>query len=106
MSEHRKRPGERSVAGFGDIFIYVTAMKIEQRQWHSTNGWKEVGQGDLQQYSANLVLAFGSTEALSDPNRYHELKSFYPNANIVTCSTAGEILGSKVMDNTIVATAI
>src|SRR5688572_17540058 len=80
-------------------------MKIEQRQWQSTHGWKEVSQQGLQ-YSANLVLAFGSTEALSDPQRYHELKSFYPNANILTCSTAGEILGPKVVDNTIVATAI
>jgi hypothetical protein len=80
-------------------------MKIEQRKWHSTHGWKEISHQGLH-HSANLVLAFGSTEALSDPDRYHELRSFYPNAHILTCSTAGEIQGSKIIDNSVAATAI
>lgn len=80
-------------------------MKVEQRLWHSSHGWKQVSNHNLQK-SAGLVLAFGSRAVLSDHERYYELKKYYPNAHILTCSTSGEILGPKVMDDTIVATAI
>jgi hypothetical protein len=80
-------------------------MKVEQKLWRPANGWKRVSNNDLQ-LSATVVFAFGSTKALSDQNRYHELQQLYPNAHILTCTTAGEILGSKVLDDTIVATAI
>ncbi|MFZ6008902.1 MAG: FIST signal transduction protein, partial [Bacteroidota bacterium] len=53
-----------------------------------------------------LVLAFGNRKVIADPKRFEELKSFYPNSNIVSCSTAGEIIGSKVVDNSIIATAV
>jgi hypothetical protein len=80
-------------------------MKVEQKLWHATHGWKHVIQQDLMD-SAGLVLAFGSRAVLSDRERYFELKKQYPNAHILTCSTSGEILDSKVLDDTIVATAI
>ncbi len=80
-------------------------MKVEQKQWNRTQGWTQAGNNQLTS-NANVVLAFGGCEILSDPQRYHELKHFYPEAHILTCTTAGEILGSKVLDNSIVATAI
>src|SRR5688500_18247682 len=80
-------------------------MKVEQKLWHATHGWTQVSHRDLKN-SAGLVLAFGNRAVLNDPERYYELKKHYPNAHILTCSTSGEILDSKVLDDTIVATAI
>lgn len=80
-------------------------MKVEQKQWNRTHGWTQAGYNQLTS-NANVVLAFGGCEVLSDPQRYHELKHFYPEAHILTCTTAGEILGAKVLDNSIVASAI
>lgn len=80
-------------------------MKVEQKLWHAAHGWKLISNQHLKD-SAALVLAFGNREVLGDPARYHELKKHYPNASIVTCSTSGEILDSRVLDDTVVATAI
>lgn len=55
---------------------------------------------------AQLVLVFGSTPVLSDPSTWSELSALYPNARIAGCSTAGEIAGVGVLDDTIVATSI
>jgi hypothetical protein len=53
-----------------------------------------------------LVLAFGSSELLTDPENFNHLRKLYPNADIVTSSTAGEIIQDGVFDDSIVATAI
>lgn len=53
-----------------------------------------------------LVLAFGSSALLIDPANFNHLRSLYPNADIVTASTAGEIIQDGVFDDSIVATAI
>ncbi|MGE3799407.1 MAG: FIST signal transduction protein [Candidatus Kapaibacterium sp.] len=84
-------------------------MHIQQRLWSSTEGWKEVERGGeeaISQSSYELVFAFGAREELETSERFHEIRDFYPNARIITCSTAGEILGENVYDNTIVVTAI
>jgi hypothetical protein len=80
-------------------------MKVEQKLWHVSHGWKDVSHADLRN-SAQLVIAFGSRQVLSDPKRYYELKEHYPHAHILTCTTSGEILGSKILDDTVVCTAI
>ncbi len=69
------------------------------------SGWFSISDKHLQD-TAQLVLAFGSREALTNPERYQELRKFYPTANILCSSTSGEILGSHVYDNSIVVTAI
>lgn len=80
-------------------------MKTEQKLWRREKGWSVLSDRDLKQ-TAQLVLAFGSREALSRSERFAELKQFYPNAHILCSSTSGEIAGSKVFDNTIISTAI
>lgn len=76
-------------------------MIIEQCRWSAPNGWLfgSPGQG-----KADLVLAFGSGASLEEG--YAELRAAYPGACIMGCSTAGEIFGSKVLDATLVSTAI
>jgi hypothetical protein len=78
-------------------------MKIEQSRWISPEGWAPALQsrrlGD-----ARLVLAFGAGDLLRA--RYAELREAYPVARLLGCSTAGEILGASVGDETVVATAV
>lgn len=80
-------------------------MKITQLLWVPGEGWSRQ-QAALAPESVQLVLVFGSREALDDAARFDELRDFYPEADIVLGSTSGEIMGEEVLDQTIVATAI
>lgn len=55
---------------------------------------------------ANLVFSFGEREIIEDCNLYEKLKLTYPNAEIVICSTAGQLLDYSLKNNTIVVTAV
>jgi len=75
-------------------------------QHHLIDGqWKDYGAA-INQNNCQLVLAFGSSDLLTDPQNFDHLRKLYPNADIVTSSTAGEIIQDGVFDNSIVATAI
>lgn len=55
---------------------------------------------------AQLVICFGSKSMLSDESETKRISSKFPNADVVFCTTSGEIFNDSVVDNTIVATAI
>ena len=80
-------------------------MKIEQLKWMDEQGWTSSPSGKLEK-SAQLVLMFGSTNILKEKKHYDEIKSFYPAAHILGCSTAGEIMDAQVSDDTLVVTAV
>ena len=80
-------------------------MKIEQRQWTSTAGWRiRTTRDDMA--AADLVLFFASSEAMGHHSAIEQLRAMYPAAHVIGCSTAGEICGTEVADGTIVATAM
>ncbi|MFN7946090.1 MAG: FIST N-terminal domain-containing protein [Blastocatellia bacterium] len=79
-------------------------MKIEQRKWSCGEGWSG-GPAEVME-AAQVVFVFGSRDHLSSPDRLDELKHWFPRALIFGCSTAGEIIGSQVLDDSIVATAV
>ena len=56
--------------------------------------------------SANLVLAFGSVKRFSEGKLQNFLKSRYPTAQVVGCTTSGEISPNGVFDDSIQITAI
>jgi hypothetical protein len=56
--------------------------------------------------SANLVLAFGSVKRFSDSKLPGFLKARYPSAQIIGCTTSGEINAKGVFDDSIQMTAI
>jgi hypothetical protein len=56
--------------------------------------------------SAQLVLVFGARAVLQDLQLMESIRKFYPAAHILGCSTAGEICGAEVSDDSLVATAI
>jgi hypothetical protein len=78
-------------------------MKIEQNCWTPERGWKNPLQPDS---VAQLVLGFGSRHILEASERYQELREVFPSAQIVCCSTAGEIQGERVLDDSLCITAI
>lgn len=80
-------------------------MKIEQIRWTAARGWCPAAGAPLSQ-PAQLVLAFGATAVLRQPQLAAKLRSDYPSAHIFGCSTAGEICGTQVSDDSLVATAI
>ncbi|MFZ5484572.1 MAG: FIST signal transduction protein [Pseudomonadota bacterium] len=76
-------------------------MRTEQLLWTPETGWQD--RPGLA--SPDLLLVFGATPCLT-PERLAELHAFYPGAHLLGCSTAGEIQGVRVHDDTLTATAI
>lgn len=56
--------------------------------------------------NASLVLVFGSVKRFGDPKLSSFLKARYPAAQIVGCTTAGEIGANSVHDETLQITAV
>lgn len=80
-------------------------MRIEQRRWCAADGWSPSAPPALSD-RATLVLAFASKEVLAHGPALAEVCASYPGAFVVGCSTAGEIAGTRVSDDSLVATAI
>lgn len=80
-------------------------MQVEQRCWTPTGGWDVAIPAKLND-QADLVLAFGSKGALQDPSGRARIKAECPRARVIGCSTAGEIHGTRVVDDLLAVTAI
>jgi hypothetical protein len=61
---------------------------------------------DFSAAKANLVLAFGERELLECSQPYKKLRELYSQAQIVICSTSGQISNFNLVENKIVSTAI
>jgi hypothetical protein len=80
-------------------------MKTEQRRWRKNGSWMPNAPTSLGD-SAQVVLAFSSTQILNERGILSAIQKIYPGAHIMGCSTSGEILDTQVSDNTLVTTAI
>ena len=80
-------------------------MKIEQSGWTAGRGWTPATPGALGE-SAQLVLVFAATGLLRDLRHIQDIRQAYPRAHVLGCSTAGEICGTRVFDDSLVATAV
>lgn len=86
--------------------MFGVALNIEMSKWTSTYGWV-VEKGELRnREKAQLVMVFGSPQIISDVSIFEVIRKRFPNGYIVGCSTSGNILGSAVNDNCMVATAM
>lgn len=61
---------------------------------------------DFPTEKAQLVLVFGSGELVTSKSVFQSIRDKFPQADIVSCSTAGEILHKEVYDDTAVITAV
>lgn len=80
-------------------------MQIDLQRWTEAGGWSPQAPGALAG-DAQLVLVFAAAPTLSRPAFLKELAEAYPGAHLLVCSTAGEICGTRVTDESVVATAI
>jgi hypothetical protein len=78
-------------------------MIIQQALWQEKSGWQF---GASQPADASLVLLFGGSHVVQDRKGIADIRKRYPKAHLLGCSTAGEILGTQVLDDSLVATAI
>lgn len=78
-------------------------MKVEQSTWHPEIGWETPS---VLKHKANLVFAFGSREMLAYPSYFEKIRERYPKAHILSASTAGNILSTNIVDDSVVVTAI
>lgn len=76
-------------------------MRTEQLHWTGAAGWDRAPA----LADAQLVLVFGGTDQLT-AGRHAEIRGFYPDALLLGCSTAGEILAARVYDDTVAVTAV
>ena len=80
-------------------------MRVEQAVWTVRDGWKPPDAAELAG-SAGLLLVFGGRAVLQQPEPLDTLRRHYPTAHVLGCSTAGEIAGTQVRDDSVVATAV
>ena len=80
-------------------------MKIEQKFYETKTGWNDLKDFDGQ-YIPQLVLAFAQRKMAEDKKLFEAIKDIYPKSNILMCSTAGEIIDTKVKDGSVSLTAI
>ncbi len=85
--------------------VHRDAMKIEQFKWTEGEGWNPALTGKLGD-AAQLILLFGGTALLKQERHLATLKSAYPKAHLLGCSTSGEICATEVLDDSLVVTAI
>lgn len=77
-------------------------MKITRNIWTHANGWEATAESKI---AADLVLVFGATQAMKG-GALDGIRAMYPGAYVCGCSTAGEIAGGRVLNDSMVATAV
>ena len=81
-------------------------MHTEQQVYTPGQGWVRAGAVLGAEQTPQLVLVFGGSQLIRDPSSFAQLRQMYPASHILQCSTAGEITGPRVTDNTLATTAI
>lgn len=80
-------------------------MKIDQKIWTEKDGWEGL-KTTLNEAEPQLVLVFGGRKELMMSEHLSALKDSYPTADILMCSTAGEIADTIVRDNSLSVCAL
>ena len=80
-------------------------MQVQQYLWRESKGWNPHLLKKIEP-NVQLVLVFGSTALLQNQEILKPIKTAYPQAIFLGCSTAGEICGTQVLDDSLVVTAV
>lgn len=78
----------------------VSLYQYEDDQWKLNPLYKPIAVSNVK-----LALCFSGKEGLKPDGIYQKIKSEFPNAEIVMCSTAGEIYGHTVNENSVCISA-
>lgn len=78
-------------------------MKTQQLKWENKQ-WQQVSGNTA---SPQLCLVFGSRPTIqANPEYYAKLRVMFPSAEIITTSSAGNIINEYLVDDAIIATVI
>jgi hypothetical protein len=80
-------------------------MKTEQSIYSKAQGWEKMSDNNLASI-AQLVFVFGNKNLLKEQHHIDYIKRMYPSAQIVGCSTSGEIYKEEVFNDNIVVTGV
>ena len=80
-------------------------MKTEQIIYNKLNEWETKSNNNLSAI-AQLVFLFGNKNLLKEQKHFDYVRNCYPKAEIVGCSTSGEIYQEEIFDNNMVCTAV
>jgi len=78
-------------------------VRASQLHWTEPAGWNNQ---HAPTQPVDLVLYFGTRQALACGARYRELRAMFPRAHLLGCSTGGQIRGTDVSDDEIAAVAL
>ncbi|MFM2358829.1 MAG: hypothetical protein RLY16_822 [Bacteroidota bacterium] len=81
-------------------------MKASLMLYQSDNWSVHPKSDNLDPQKTSLVLGFGEKGLLADQPIYDQLREKFPQANIVLCSTSGEIFDESVYDESVSVSAI
>jgi len=81
-------------------------MRTQQARWSAQGGWEPPPSTWGLGGSAQVVFLFGSTEQVIASGSIELLRRTYPKAHLVGCSTSGEIHDVRILDDTVVITAV
>lgn len=80
-------------------------IKVEQTRWRSGSSWQPCDPGSTA-LRAGLVFVFGGHASLGDSALMSRVVAAYHGACVIGCTTAGEIAGAEVTDESLVCTAM
>lgn len=80
-------------------------MKTVQSIYTPHTGWQPALTA-FSNFYASLILLFGPRSLLLEHDFTSDIRGFFPDAHIMGCSTAGQIAGTSIYDNSLVLTAI
>jgi hypothetical protein len=80
-------------------------MKVLQKSFKNAAEAAKAA-AEVQAISPNLVIVFGSRNEMEAADAWKTFKAGLPSAQVVGCSTAGEISSKGVTDNTVQVTAV
>lgn len=87
------------------VSVLGANMQVEQYFWQAHLGWKRQTPLKLER-EADLVLIFGQRDMLAREDLRMSIVKRYPHALLAGCSTAGEINGTSIHDDSLVLTAL
>ena len=79
-------------------------MKLDTFRYTISNGWEDPFPDS--DSSQTLVIVFGAPAFLKQSGPLRELTQTYPASHIIGCSTAGEIFGKEITDESLVVAVI
>ena len=80
-------------------------MKIDTFSYLPDTGWSAALPPAHESFRT-LIVVFGASDLYHAPAPLDALQQAYPCANLIGCSTAGEILGTTITDDSLVAAVV